>query len=240
MDRHDYLAAIERDGFALARAAQGNLDASVPPCPGWSVADLVWHTGEVHHFWEDVARRRLQDRREAEEPSRPSDKDLVDWYRAGVGHLLETLEAADPSTPVWTWAPRKDIAFIVRRMAQETAVHRWDAQAAAGLPEPIDGALAVDGIDEFLDLHLAPDVERLGDPGESIHLHASHPEAEWLVVVRDGRLNVTREHAKGDAAARGTASDLLLLLWRRVAPSDLDVVGDRDALDRFVARADLD
>jgi uncharacterized protein (TIGR03083 family) len=240
VDRQAYLAALESDGFALARAAERNLGAAVRSCPGWSVADLVWHMGEVHHFWEQVARRRLQHGREAEDAQRPSDDDVIEWYRAGVGRLLETLVTADPSTPVWTWAPRKDIAFIVRRMAQETAVHRWDAQAAAGPPDPIDGELAVDGIDEFLDMFLAPDGERLGDPGERIHLHAFHPEAEWLVEAGGGALHIRREHARGDAAARGTASDLLLMLWRRLSPSELDVVGDHAALERFLARADLD
>jgi len=102
VDRQAYLAALESDGFALARAAERNLGAAVRSCPGWSVADLVWHMGEVHHFWEQVARRRLQHGREAEDAQRPSDDDVIEWYRAGVGRLLETLVTADPSTPVWT------------------------------------------------------------------------------------------------------------------------------------------
>ena len=31
-----------------------------------------------------------------------------------------------------------------------------------------------------------------------------------------GGYDVTREHAKGDAAMRGAAADLLLVLWRRL------------------------
>ena len=44
---------------------------------------------------------------------------------------------------------------------------------------------------------------------------------------------VTREHAKGDVAARGTASDLLLFLWGRVPATALEVFGDAALLDRF-------
>jgi hypothetical protein len=46
-------------------------------------------------------------------------------------------------------------------------------------------------------------------------------------------VTVTREHAKGDVAARGTASDLLLFLWGRVPADSLEVFGDADLLARF-------
>ena len=44
---------------------------------------------------------------------------------------------------------------------------------------------------------------------------------------------VTREHAKGDVAARGPASDLLLLVWGRDRPDAVDVFGDAALLDRW-------
>ena len=44
---------------------------------------------------------------------------------------------------------------------------------------------------------------------------------------------MTAEHAKGDVAARGTASDLLLFLWGRVPADTLEVFGDADLLARF-------
>ncbi len=46
-------------------------------------------------------------------------------------------------------------------------------------------------------------------------------------------VTVTAEHAKGDVAARGTASELLLFLWRRVPASELEVFGDAELLERF-------
>ena len=48
-------------------------------------------------------------------------------------------------------------------------------------------------------------------------------------------LVVTREHAKGDVAARGTASDLLLLVWGRITPDAVDVFGDAGAARRSCA-----
>ena len=54
------------------------------------------------------------------------------------------------------------------------------------------------------------------------------------LLKRDG-FDVTREHAKGDCALRGAASDLLLVLWRRRPMSTIDVVGDADVAARFLA-----
>ena len=69
--------------------------------------------------------------------------------------------------------------------------------------------------------------------GVSVYLHCTDTEGEWL-IVRDGDdLVVTREHAKGDVAARGSASDLLRFLWGRAAADQLEVFGDGEALARF-------
>ena len=76
--------------------------------------------------------------------------------------------------------------------------------------------------------------------GGSVHLHATDTDGEWLVIEAGDRLAFTRGHAKADAAARGTASDLLLLLWRRRGPGDVEVHGDAAVLDRLLARTDLD
>ena len=61
--------------------------------------------------------------------------DLAAAYDAGLDALVAALAATDPDEPVWNWSPTHAAAparFWFRRMAQETAVHRWDAEAAAG------------------------------------------------------------------------------------------------------------
>jgi hypothetical protein len=50
-------------------------------------------------------------------------------------------------------------------------------------------------------------------------------------------MTVTPEHAKGDAAVRGTASDLLLLLLGRASATDVEVFGDALVLDGFLAQS---
>jgi uncharacterized protein (TIGR03083 family) len=231
----EYLESIRRDGEAFAAAADGTLTEPISACPGWNQADLVYHLGEVHRFWTWVVEHRADSPDDYEEPARPDDEDLVAWYRDSLTHLLEVLGEADPATPVWTWSSQKDVAFIQRRMAQETAVHRWDAQRAAGRPEPIDAALAVDGIDEFLDHMLDPPGQ---DVSGSVHLHAEN--GEWWIGAAGDHWDVEREHRKGDAALRGSASDLLLALWRRAGVSDLDVVGDEALADRFLHHSSLE
>jgi hypothetical protein len=56
----------------------------------------------------------------------------------------------------------------------------------------------------------------------------------------EGGTEVTREHAKGDCALRGAAHDLLLVLWRRLPLSAIEVVGDAAVAARFVADPSLE
>jgi hypothetical protein len=138
---------------------------------------------------------------------------------------------------VWTFpGGGETVRFWFRRQAEETAVHRWDAQlAATAAPEPIDVEVAVAGVDELLDVFLA---SRRVDLGGSVHFHATDsPHGEWIVRnADDGSVLVGHGHEKGDVALRATASDLLLWLWGRpVAESALEVFGDEAVLDRWRA-----
>jgi uncharacterized protein (TIGR03083 family) len=236
-----YVAALRRDGEALAAAAAGNLAASVPGCPGWSVQDLVVHTGEVHRFWSQIVERRLQDPRDVDRArNEPGDGPLLDWFRDGVTHLADIIEHADGSEPIWSWSGQKNIAFVQRRMPQETAVHRWDAEAAAGVAESIEPELARDGVDEFLDIFMPAEESSLDGSGETIHLHQTDGGGEWVLELGPGRVQVERGHRKGDAAVRGTGSDLLLLLWRRIPLSAVEVIGERALVERVIAWVDLE
>ncbi|MBA2282778.1 MAG: maleylpyruvate isomerase family mycothiol-dependent enzyme [Acidimicrobiia bacterium] len=245
LDRDTLLGSFWRDGLGLAAAAErAGLDAPVASCPEWSVADLVWHTGEVQQFWSSVITNRWEDPSAYEEPDRPAAADLVAWYSRLVDTTLEVLRSTDPDTTVWSWAPRGGTAgWVTRRMAQEVAVHRWDAEVAAGDPPPIEAEVASDGIDEFFEHFTDSPAEGAAPLDGSVHLHCTDVDGEWVVTEPDpaGRLHAERVHAKGDAAIRGPASDLLLALWRR-RPLDLpsiEVIGDGALAERLVARTDL-
>src|SRR5438552_9222250 len=233
MDHEEYAVAVRGEGLTLAAAARtAGVDAQVPSCPKWRVADLLGHLGRIHRSVTRIVVDHATERGPHwSEMDVPPVEELLEWFEQGVAPLADALLAAGPSVELWTWTPDKTSGFWARRQANETAVHRWDAQSAAGAVEPVEHALAVDGIDEFFGL--IPFWRRgssVRGTGETIHLHCTDGDGEWLVRLAADSVIVTPEHAKGDVAARGPASDLLLLLYGRVAPSALEVFGEASLL----------
>ena len=149
----------------------------------------------------------------------------------------ETLERCGPGVSMWTWGPGGTSTWWARRQAHETAVHRWDAQTASGASQPIDGPSAADGLDEFLENFMAmlgfSEGVDVGGTGETIHLHCTDVDGEWLLRLEPDAVHVDRVHAKGDVAARGTASDLQLFACGRIGADRLEVFGDAALLARF-------
>ena len=241
MDNRALLAALQRDGAALRDSvASVTLDTPVAACPGWTVSDLIWHLSEVHYFWGSIVIQRATGWEQVERVDRVPDAELLETYEATFSRLIGALTTADPATEVWTWSEQHDVAFVIRRMAQETAVHRWDADQAAGRPADIEAVLASDGIDEFLK-HFLGDVAEGAEPvGGSVHIHCGDTPGEWTLRPSGAGFDVVREHAKGDCALRGDASALLLALWRRIPPEAIDIVGDGDLGRRFLALANLE
>jgi len=237
MDTDQYLEHLARDSQALADAAEAaGPDAAVPTCPEWNVTDLLAHMVQGDLWARRIVESRSTDRVLPEMPADlPEGAALVPYFRAGARRLVDVLASVAPDTSVWTFsAADRTAGFWQRRRAQETAVHRIDAQSAAGTLSPIDAELAVDGIDEFLFVFIPRLAAGLADLGDAtVHLHCTDAEGEWLIARAGDDVVVTREHAKGDVAARGTASDLLLFLWGRVPATSLEVFGDAAVLDRF-------
>ena len=224
-----YLAAIERDAAAVADCLhEGPLDAAVDGCPGWDLRELVVHLGRTHR-WVTAA---LVSAEQPAYPPRPDPDGLAAWFSEGAAELVAALRSADPARPCWSFPPETTTsAFWTRRQAQETAVHRWDAQHALGRADGIDAALAADGVDEVVRVFYPRQValgrrEPLGvavtlrpeDAGEPVVLGEGTPVAE----------------------VSGPAEDLLLALWHRRAGGDLvargalRVTGDRTAAVRVV------
>ena len=59
------------------------------------------------------------------------------------------------------------------------------------------------------------------------------PDLRHHAQVDPEGVTVRREHARGDVAARGSASDLALFLYNRVGPEKLEVFGNAALLERF-------
>jgi len=234
LDPAGFLTTLRADAEKAAVAATTNLDAPVPSCPDWDVRALILHLGRVHRWVGGMVRERAQERPERF-PAKPVEgEDLLAWFRTGADELVEALGNVDPDEKVWNWGDGT-AKFWHRRQAHETAMHRWDAQSAVGEPTPIDAALAADGIDEVLEMLPATLAGKDLGAGETLHLHATDREGEWTVTFAPDGLKVDRGHGKGDAAVRGTASDLLLWCWNRIgadAPG-LETFGDAAILERW-------
>jgi uncharacterized protein (TIGR03083 family) len=229
----DYPSAVSSDAEALASVLdQGPLDAPVPTCPAWTLSELGGHLGWVHRWANEVVRTGQPP--EGFDAGQPDD-DVGGWLRDGAATLVETLRGVDLDAPCWNFTSSPQVAaFWPRRQAIETAIHRWDAQNVLGRRERIDADLASDGVDELLT------VMRRRPRGleGSVHVHCTDVAGEWFMrFAPDGTFEATREHAKGDVALRGPASDLLLALWGRMpldAPG-LETIGDGPLLAGFVA-----
>jgi uncharacterized protein (TIGR03083 family) len=232
----DYVASIRADATALAdTAAAAGLETRVPSCPEWSVMDLLSHVGRIHRWVARLVGQQATERgAHWSETEPPGDRDIVEWFTEGASLLAGALDDAGPDATVWSWTPDATSGFWARRQAQETSIHRYDAQLAAGRSQPLDGALAADGIDELFDVipYWPKQPHPRGD-GETVHLHCTDRDGEWLVHLVADSIHVKREHAKGDVAARGTASDLLLFLYGRAGTDALKVFGDASLLARF-------
>lgn len=226
-----FLDAIRAETQRLATAVDERPDGAVPSCPGWTVARVAGHTGRVHDWVATVVERRADGPDVGERARPPATDELHDWLVAGAERLVGVLDAVGPDEPQWNWLQGADglAGWWRRRMAVETAVHRVDAELGAGLPvAPVDPDVAAAGLDELL-CELLP-ARGAGSLRGSVHVHRTDGEGEWLVRLDGGAPVVTREHAKGDLAVRGSASDLLRLLWNR--PVDgVEVFGD----ERLVA-----
>jgi uncharacterized protein (TIGR03083 family) len=255
MNWQDYLDAIRRDSVLLASAGRKGLDEPVPCCEGWSVRDVVGHTGAVHRQKEAIVReRRVAGEPESEEP--PDDNLLVSWFEDGADRLVVTLAGTDPATPVATWyASDRTVGFWYRRMAHETLIHRVDAEQAHGAISSIDPDLAADGVDEILRVFMAdvPDWGSATERERTIRLMSGG--RAW--VMRDAAFSGTSPNGKRydrlqmfavdddhdgdtDTTIAGSPQALDLWLWGRGGLDELDITGNEDlvALLRETAARD--
>lgn len=238
MDTADFLDTFDREHEAFVAAClRAGWAAPVPGCPGWTISDLGYHMYEVQYLWHRVVAEAREGFEGLTMPARPADEVMEGVLRGAHHGYSAWMRAFPPDTPIMTWVGRQPLAWLARRMAHEAAVHRADADAACGVAPSLDPQLASDGIDEFLTFFLNASN---GAVGGSVHLHCTDVEGEWTVREDGEGFAVAREHAKGDCAIRGAASDLLLVLWRRLPLSTVDVVGDADVAARFIAASALE
>jgi uncharacterized protein (TIGR03083 family) len=250
MEIAEHITALRREGEWLADAAErAGLDATVPPCAPWQVKDLLRHTGYVHRW---AARHvtecpdQIIDGPSEEEILRggADDARLLAWFRDGHAALTQTLATADPAVECATFmAAPSPLAFWARRQAHETAIHRADAESAAGATPEYQAAFAADGIDELI---TGFGRRRKYQPGSTadgtrLRMLAADTGDAWLVEGYEGRLQPRRDRDPGNEAAgctvTGPASGLYLYVWNRAdaARAGVTVTGDPGLLSAWQA-----
>ena len=149
MENARLLNCLAADYAKLRYAAERELTAPVPSCPGWTMTDLVTH---VAHVYLHKAEAMRQGRQPEPWPPDLSGEEPLPLLDRAYRELEAEFAARDPADPAWTfYDPDQTVGFWIRRMAQETAIHRVDAELALGEPlSPIPDDLALDGVDEAL------------------------------------------------------------------------------------------
>ncbi|MEO6501485.1 MAG: maleylpyruvate isomerase family mycothiol-dependent enzyme [Jatrophihabitantaceae bacterium] len=239
-----YLDELERQGRQLRDSArqpalrdsarQPALRAPVPSCPGWDVARLLGHVTKVHHWANSILHGGQPD---AFEFSLPGDGELFEVYDAGLAGVLSRLRAVSDSAVVWTMTPARSARlFWARRLAHETAIHRVDAELAAGFGVGSFGTeFAVDGVDELLTGSAAARFDRSALPGNrTISLTPLDSNASWTLSVGPELLSCQPAAVDdADLSVLGLAGDLYRWVWNRAGDDDVALRGDLSLADRW-------
>ncbi|MEO3810268.1 maleylpyruvate isomerase family mycothiol-dependent enzyme [Sphaerisporangium sp. B11E5] len=233
------------DEFTLLRAAVGAADlaAPVPTCPGWTVADLAQHVAYVYLNKAECIRLGAFPDRWPPETIHPGSVALLDEM---YGTLTDGFAEHSPEDHAATWhEPDQTVRFWIRRMTQETVIHRVDAELAAGVAvSPVAADLAFDGVDEMLKLFMGygstiwrDDYGTLLDAPDERVVTVSTGHHAWSVLptpkgveVRDATTGFD-----GEALVSGDPQPLLLWLWNRGGGDAVGTSGDPALLAQFQA-----
>ncbi|MDX3112231.1 maleylpyruvate isomerase family mycothiol-dependent enzyme [Streptomyces scabiei] len=246
---HRAAVAAETARF-VAGLEDADLTTPVPSCPGWTLADLIKHTGSVQRWFSALLHARIQEpprKREVDLRLPERQEDYPDWLADSATVAAQAFAATDPDLPMWAWGVDQHARFWARRMLFETLLHRVDAELSLGRRATVDRPLAVDGIDEFLvnlpfAAPFAPDVAKLRGPDKAIRFNATDGEGCWLVRLRSDGFGLDANAGaaeSADATVHGLAADLLLLVYGRLHHSAAVFTqeGDRDLLAHWFANS---
>ena len=222
--------------FARLRemAATVDLTRAVPSCPDWTLSDLVRHVATV--YLHKVECMRLGANPKPWPPAALDAEEPLALLDRSYAALTAEFDSRTPQSPAFTWyAPDQTVGFWIRRMAQETVIHRVDAELAADAePAPIPDDLALDGIDEFLIVFVEfatrswpedfRDVLATTD-GRSVLLDATG--TGWMVRLTPESVEVRVSDLEGaSATVAGKPAKLLLWSWNRVDDGAVTITGD--------------
>ncbi|MEU1498363.1 maleylpyruvate isomerase family mycothiol-dependent enzyme [Streptomyces sp. NPDC005732] len=236
--------------FRAAIASAPSLDVQVPTCPEWTLFDLAQHIGEGRRDWAATVAAGPAPAKSAAEgaPAVPREREaLLAWLAESTEQLLDALREAGPDRGCWTWWGASQspptCGAVARHQLQQFAVHTYDAQLTVGAPEPLPDEVALDGVEEFLSTCVATtsawphkptafDFHATG--GHSWRLTVDGDGARCARVPAPGTTAVAAADGSPDAAGvsvHGTASELVLFVYDRIAADSVRLDGDAGLFD---------
>ncbi|MGD0748302.1 MAG: maleylpyruvate isomerase family mycothiol-dependent enzyme [Acidimicrobiales bacterium] len=238
----DYLSIISDETSRIVSGYQRDRSAAVPWSDRWTVGTVARHVAGTHHVVAEVVRGRPDADfglfSELQTPPKDS-PEFVEWFRSGTASLLEQLSSVPADDECWSWyASGRRVDWWARRMAFEAVVHRWDTDAALGQDFSVSPDIAADGIDEFLDVFVAASRAAHDSPaGPTMSFECSDSSDRWWLDLSDRGVRIlSRDPRAASVGIRGTAEQLLLMVWGRVPISDaagVEVSGDIGQLGRW-------
>jgi uncharacterized protein (TIGR03083 family) len=200
----------------------------VPTCEDWTAQDLAWHLAEVQWFWSEVVAsgRTEPPASTAEQP--PNIQGCLDLLQTAHDRLVTALRDTPDDRAVWSWhAHGNSVQWVRRRQAHEALVHRLDAEAVANLPSEVEQDLALDGIDELLDVYIdgIPDWASFTPSEQRVRVSVDGAPRTWSMAL--GRMT-------GTSPATGRTYDLPAALLGADGPADLEIGGTASAVHAWL------
>ncbi|SDI00768.1 TIGR03083 family protein [Sinosporangium album] len=175
------------------------------------------------------------------------------WLAESAAQCASVLRATGPDEQAYVWGFTARTDYLARRATHDLVVHRADTAITVGADFSVAPEVAVDAIDELLEMLGDPGViganprmaELRGGPDSSIHLHGTDDSPdlfpEWLIELYSKGFSWRRSHTTASVTLRGPLSYLLLVCYRRMPPTDsrVEVLGDSALLDFWLDRASL-
>lgn len=224
-----------------------SLDTPVPSCPGWTVSDLSEHLGTVHRWTEHLVRVQAAERIPSHAMGLSHGPVSAEWMREGGSQLSSTLRAGNPDAPMWAWGEDQHVKFWSRRQLHETLVHRMDLELSNGATPASSPEVAADAIDEFLvnlaaAAHFSPRIRELRGDGERLSISTADLDRAWTIELQPEGFALVQSEDSPTSELLGDATELLLLLYRRVPRTDsrVTVRGDSTLADFWLEHSALE
>jgi len=246
MDVSDYIGFVAAEGDKFAAAAEGGeLDVDIATCEGWAMRDLVRHVGLIHLWAAGNVAYPRNDWFDADDipdlgrywpelaSAWPDDAGLVSWYRRTLANLIRVLESAPADHRCFSFLPAPTpVTMWSRRQASEIAIHRFDAEAARGIPSHFEPDFATDMLDELLSgFAPRPRDDMPVEIDRVLHVYANDVDEHWYLTIGPGGIETTREGDDADLTIDAAAANLYLLMWNRTDTSTVTLTGDADLID---------